>query len=648
MFRSEDDACWAGGGRWSWWVAVVVYCCLHATAWAQISPGPLSKAHESLEGSLRCTSCHQLAVGAPQFRCTTCHTEIVSKVKAKAGYHGKVVKLADGAKSECVRCHVEHFGKDFNIVKWPSTKEKFDHTITGYVLSGKHATAKCEQCHSSAHIQASAKASIKSTHSFFGLSQQCVSCHRDVHEGRLGAECTRCHTGFESWKTTGGGFDHSATRFALTGRHAQVACNQCHKDNGATGAAKFTGLAFGSCKDCHNDPHRGAFVDACSRCHNTASWKPNAETTSSFDHSKTAFPLKGLHAKVECGQCHKSANFKEAVAHTQCADCHREDPHRGQFKGKDCGLCHHEVGFKPSIYTVTLHQNTGFPLLGKHASTDCAKCHIPKGKETVFLVKHERCLDCHRDSHGGQFVSKPYDNKCELCHDEHGFQPSTFSLAKHQQTRFALSGAHAAVPCAECHKVPVNDAKAVVPFHFAQSRCVDCHVDPHVNPVTKAVLKQDCTACHVTRSWKETTKFDHDQTAFRLLGAHRAVACIDCHKPAARGDGVVSKVIFAGAPQQCSGCHEDIHGGQFSKRGGPVDCTACHTVAAWKPANFDHDKQTPFSLAGAHRAVACNACHVFQETRGVRMVRVYSHVGVTCADCHSSMKNKQLAVKLQR
>ena len=40
-----------------------------------------------------------------------------------------------------------------------------------------------------------------------------------------------------------------------------------------------------------------------------------------------------------------------------------------------------------------------------------------------------------------------------------------------------------------------------------------------------------CEACHTNKIWTELSRFDHSQTEFPLAGAHRAVACIDCHKP---------------------------------------------------------------------------------------------------------------------
>src|SRR5207237_9757936 len=51
-------------------------------------------------------------------------------------------------------------------------------------------------------------------------------------------------------------------------------------------------------------------------------------------------------------------------------------------------------------------------------------------------------------------------------------------------------------------------------------------------PILRANRKPaGCEACHSTDSWKDLQRFDHAKTSFPLLGAHRATACIDCHKP---------------------------------------------------------------------------------------------------------------------
>src|SRR6202158_4920641 len=52
---------------------------------AQISPGPLSKAHQSLSGPTNCTKCHDLARGPSQLKCLECHTEIRERVAQRRG-----------------------------------------------------------------------------------------------------------------------------------------------------------------------------------------------------------------------------------------------------------------------------------------------------------------------------------------------------------------------------------------------------------------------------------------------------------------------------------------------------------------------------------------------------------------------------------
>ena len=63
----------------------------------------------------------------------------------------------------------------------------------------------------------------------------------------------------------------------------------------------------------------------------------------------------------------------------------------------------------------------------------CAQCHIPKGKETLFKIKFEHCTDCHTDKHAAQFAAAPYFNACEHCHNLNGYRPSTFTLARHKE-----------------------------------------------------------------------------------------------------------------------------------------------------------------------------------------------------------------------
>ena len=612
---------------------------------AQISPGPLSRAHQSLSGTSNCTTCHKLG-GEATFKCVACHTEIGNRVTARKGLHASY-NLSPGSSQECVRCHSEHNGEDFPLIKWDI--RTFDHKQTGYVLEGKHVGLGCNRCHSAQHISQSDRATIKvndSNKTFLGVSTSCVTCHQDEHKGRLGENCLQCHT-YNDWKTVSvGQFDHSKTRYPLTGSHAQVACEKCHTP-GPDSKPRYVGIAFGKCSDCHSDPHRGSFTQGCQSCHTTGGWKrvSTHAVNERFDHSKTEYPLLGKHATVECSQCHAGGDFKKPLVFQKCMDCHRPDPHSGQFAkrndGGECASCHTVDGFKPSTFTVKEHATAAYPLEGGHAMVQCSGCHIPKGKDTLFKIKFQRCTDCHSDKHSGQFAAAPYFNACDRCHNLQGYRPSTFALTRHKETRFVLTGGHMAVSCGDCHKESDSFKPKAVAYHWNELSCTSCHTDPHQGQFKDRMQRAradgtagGCEACHSTKSWKELTGFDHAKTSFPLQGAHRATACMDCHKPPNQETRLIH-VDFKAAPTKCQDCHQDIHGGQFARAGGTA-CADCHNSAKWKPSLFDHDKRTEFPLQGAHQNVRCDGCHKLTRLVEDKTVLFYKPTPKDCASCHGS------------
>jgi hypothetical protein len=595
------------------WAAMLVF--VPALVYAQLSPGPLSTPHSSLEGTLQCVKCHTLGVGRPQLKCSTCHTDIAERVQNNRGYHAQIVDRAKGD-TDCARCHAEHAGRDAALIRWPSTQSSFDHTLTGHALEGKHSTLQCNQCHK--------------TDSFLGLQTQCVSCHQDTHKGQLGPNCGSCHTQ-TSWRAVSN-FNHELTRFPLTGLHAKVACERCHtnpaKAQGA--AARYKDIPFADCVACHRDPHKGSFKSACRQCHNTTGWQTTRGLIStSFDHGKTRYPLTGRHAPLQCKSCHKSSDFSVRVASARCTDCHA-DKHRNQFARRDdrgdCIGCHTTSGFTPATFNLAAHALTRYPLTGKHSAIACEKCHQPKGEATNYYPASASCLDCHRDVHQGQFKDK-YLDKCESCHRVEGFAPSTFTLVRHRQSRFVLAGAHGAIACVDCHKADVS-GKAHRYLFFDMS-CTACHNDPH--GLASADGKNNCAACHTESSWISVRPFDHTATRFPLLGGHRTVNCIDCHSPDASKSGKAPS--FAETPQACSSCHEDVHAAQFAQVNGGTDCASCHQPARWKPSGFDHNTSA-FPLDGRHRAVACISCHKQRtEIRGAAVL-IYRNTPKECAQCH--------------
>jgi hypothetical protein len=625
--------------------ALLFFCALGliaATARGQISPGPLSKAHQSLSGTTQCASCHQFGASVPTFKCLDCHKEVAQRISANHGYHARL-SLKNPNGKDCVRCHLEHNGLDFSLIHWEPSQKQFDHKLTGYALEGKHAGLECAKCHTPKNITAAERALIKYqdlSKSFFGLSQNCVSCHEDYHKGQLGTDCQRCHN-VSDWKAAKQ-FDHSKTRYPLTGLHIQVACEKCHKPDKPGGPARFHDMKFSSCTDCHVDPHKGSFPQRCETCHTTASWKKLLPAFA-FDHSKTKYPLEGQHATVNCAACHINGDFKKPLAFANCMDCHK-DIHNGQFAGRaskgECAECHVVKGWKPSLFGVKEHATSSYPLEGKHVAVECAKCHLPAGRETIYKVKFANCADCHKDVHDGQFSGAPYHDSCERCHTVKDFHRSLFTIALHRNTKFPLTGAHASVACNDCHKVGLaGRTDKVMPFHFADQSCTACHADPHHGEFQDRQERRradgtpfGCEACHNTHSWTQVTGFDHSKTKFPLLGAHRTVACGDCHKTLPGS----TKVQFTGTSQICEDCHADVHGSQFAAKTGKTHCADCHNTQRWVPSIFDHDKRTRFPLQGGHAGVKCDRCHsTVQEIAGQRVL-LYKPTPVQCSACHSS------------
>jgi hypothetical protein len=613
---------------------------------AQISPGPLSKAHQSLSGPTNCSKCHDLGRGAAQLKCLECHTEIRERVTQRRGMHAVWVS-ATGTSKDCAKCHSEHNGVDFQLVHWEPSREALDHSKTGFALTGKHAGVACEKCHKMEYIPAPARAGIlvkDLNRTYLGLSRDCVTCHTDEHRGQVGKDCARCHNA-DGWKPARL-FNHATSKYPLTGAHEKVPCGKCHPTVAdAKPFVKYTGLSFTKCTACHADPHRGSFTEPCQSCHNTTSWKQIAGLQG-FDHSKTKYPLLGKHKTVACEDCHKHGDFKAQIPFANCVDCHK-DYHGGQFLkragGAECAVCHTVDGFKPSTFTVKDHEATKYPLEGRHVPVACDKCHVPKGEATVFKITQTLCKDCHEDIHKGQFASLPLQNRCESCHDLRGFKPARFALARHNETRFPLKGAHVAVLCADCHKPVPAGSPTPVKYRFDDRSCTACHLDPHKGQFREqmAAKRADgtaagCEACHTTVKWKELNRFDHSKTDFPLLGAHRGVACGDCHRPPTL-ETTLKNVDFHAAPKQCFACHKDPHAGQFAARRDAADCSGCHDSARWKPSTFNHDKRTPFSLEGAHRKVACNDCHKLRrETEGLSVI-FYKPTPKECKACHGEM-----------
>lgn len=441
-------------------------------------------------------------------------------------------------------------------------------------LGSKIQAPLCLECHKGVRHD------LEHQQGFHGRKQgikslPCKSCHSD-HKGR-----DYDSLGFD--KAT---FDHQISDFALRGKHKEISCGQCHQAK--RGKPLKYRDAPGQCIDCHkeNDVHKGRLGKNCAKCHNENSWHKE----SSFDHDKTKFPLHGAHKKVTCASCHPNERYKNIA--TQCYGCHRiNDVHQTRY-GKKCQDCHGEQDWKKIRFDHD--KDTEYPLKGRHQQLRCDTCHTGD----IYADLETQCVACHKadDFHRGKF-----GRKCESCHSEKKWDAVKFDHDK--DTKYLLRGRHAEVPCLACHRADI--------FAELQQDCLSCH---RADDVHKGQQGKQCERCHNEKGWDRDTFFDHDLTAFPLLGMHALASCADCH---------VSK-RYKNTKKTCHDCHEkdDKHEGRLG-----TGCGLCHNPNDWKVWRFDHGKQTDFPLDGAHEKLHCYACHRNRVEKDLDLPK-------TCYQCH--------------
>ncbi|OGU68052.1 MAG: cytochrome C [Stygiobacter sp. RIFOXYC12_FULL_38_8] len=359
--------------------------------------------------------------------------------------------------------------------------------------------------------------------------------------------------------------------------------------------------------------------------------------------------LSTAHSNLEgmsnCTKCH---NIGGQVRNNECLACHTEisqlqKENKGfhsssDVRSKSCIKCHSEhhgrkfriVNFNPKTFD---HSKTSFQLTGKHAQTDCFKCHTPdlmsdakyKKNKGTFLGLKATCVSCHQDSHQGSL-----GNACQNCHEGDSFRPA--SKFKHNSAKFDLTGAHQRVDCAKCHAVETRNEKRFQKFKGVEfSSCTSCHQDFH-----KGKFGDKCSSCHVTESFhtiKNLTNFDHAKTNYPLLGKHTNVDCKACHK-----NGLNTKPKF----EKCINCHSDYHQGEFTKNGTQADCAVCHSIDGFNSTSYTIERhiKSNFILTGAHLAIPCQSCHKKTEKWNFKIEKR------ECTDCHKDIHGGSIPQKL--
>jgi hypothetical protein len=489
-----------------------------------------------LEGQHRdvaCVSCHVKPVFTDVGRtCASCHADLHRRQFG----------------ASCETCH--------SVKTWAVQARSVPQHINRFPLVGAHAALQCETCHMGA-----------AAGTFTGLSTACMSCHSadytsarsiDHRASGFSTSCESCHT-MTQWRAAK--FDHSASRFPLTGGHTSVTCAQCHV------GGQFAGTPA-TCVSCHAKQFEAAttpnhlaagFSHDCTTCHNTSRWQGAA-----FDHARTRFPLTGVHVTAMCASCHANGRF--AGTPQSCVSCHLESftrttnpNHAAAGFPQDCTLCHATSAWRPASFD---HARTRFPLTGSHTAVACSTCHV----SGQFAGLSSACSTCHLNQYNAttspNHTAAGFSRDCQICHSTVQWRGATFD---HSRTRFALTGAHTTVQCANCH---VGGRYAGTP-----TDCYSCHSREFTavsNPNHVAAgFPKTCETCHATTTWLGA-RFSHRFPIYSGSHAGKWTTCNDCHTNSS------NYAVFS-----CTNCHAHEKTTMDSKhrsiRGYAYESATCYT-----------------------------------------------------------------------
>ncbi len=235
-------------------------------------------AHQPLHGSFsdgrQCRGCHTEHAGAhgvlttfgkfdhdlTDFKltgkhttvgCAACHVNsvFVGTAKSCAACHAEPQTHQGRFGTNCAQCH--------STTTWHGTDRGhgFNHDLTQFKVTGKHATVGCAACHVNNVFQ--------------GTAKTCAACHSEPqsHKGRFGNDCAQCHS-TSTW--VGATFKHT---FPLDhhNKRQQIVCATCH--------ARGDDFHSYTCYGCHAHEQSKmerkharlnvAELAQCARCHPT-------------------------------------------------------------------------------------------------------------------------------------------------------------------------------------------------------------------------------------------------------------------------------------------------------------------------------------------------------------------------------------------
>lgn len=251
------------------------------------------------------------------------------------------------------------------------------------------------------------------------LSKSCGACHAPpVGAGRMADRCLACHADVRAE------LGDSAELHGILPNGSR--CLACHVE--------------------HEGP-RGVLTDF---------------TGEGFPHERLGFSLAAHRETADgrpfvCSGCHGGDTFRFAEA--TCEQCHRDyQPEFAALHVRDWGNVCRDCHEGTDRFSAFRHDTTGFRLIGQHAETRCAECHVDVRTFSAFASAPETCIGCHRedDAHRGR-----YGTDCGACHNPERWDDVDFDHT------FPLNhGGEVSIACSTCHREMPS---------FRTYTCYGCH-----------------------------------------------------------------------------------------------------------------------------------------------------------------------------
>ncbi len=460
---------------------------------------------------------------------------------------------------------------------------------------------------------------------------------------RLLALCALLLAGSAWAQAVGTRFDHSATGYALLGKHEDVRCEACHQ----------RGIFKGTPREC----------SVCHAQNNT--------------RGATAMPVRHLQSAQACDACHGMNSFSAVMfSHVSvlpggCASCHDNlrapgKPGNHPLTTASCDLCHGTTSFKGTA---------GKPLnhIPYAASASCDACHLGGNfsvSPTITAIHanapstSSNCAQCHGaaaasfalPAKGFSVVGLPADHlpttaSCETCHVGPGSSVAATPVT--DGARFSgslMNHAGIASNCEACHApigarlqfagvgrivgMPRTDAPGPLAHIPSHTRCASCHLGSLPSGLIPASATKTAPG----------TGFATPAPTSAMIHSGVTSGCNACHEASYVWLGVSAypitpSTLVPGASYTGFQTRPRAAGGSFNVAdpAHPVggDCSECHAGTTAFTGTAKPDNHIPYNAAAS-----CNACHKSPNfSVHPSLTDVHANAPSTsgnCAQCHGA------------